>query len=419
MTSEGYMSVKEISQEINVPTTEIYKRINRKDIRTKISVLPRKKVANEMFYCCQAIQIIKDVCSNYIPKHKRHSSFQKLQTTNIFSNIVSTETTTQIEETIPQVKSHTKQYFEITAEEFKDFCCPKTESKKQEVGLWSGRHCAVYKYVYEKEIIYIGKSDANLMSRIRQHSKESKFSKYLQNVKIFYAWLPNPAFTTILETYLINKHKPKLNQSFKYDTPLYFDIPEPYWYDFDMLDVGASKYYEDGTLKYWQSIDDVVDEVMVLDKKQTFIDNIMHIRKIRDQLIDKIDVLDNLELNFIPCFDCLTTTQIREYFNISSRTMNSYCQYYSSELKLDGISTICPKDIFKKIDEISKYCKRCDWKSGRMILTLKNNKTIIIPNVGIRIFSKRAILRLAMLLKESKEANDIRLKLLQYQNQFM
>ena len=99
--------------------------------------------------------------------------------------------------------------------------------------------------------------------------------------------------------------------------------------------------------------------------------------------------------------------------------MNNCCQYYSSELKLDGISTIYPKDIFKKIDEISKYCKRCDWKSGRMILTLKNNKTIIIPNVGIRIFSKRAILRFAMLLKESKEANDIRLKLLQYQNQFM
>lgn len=89
--------------------------------------------------------------------------------------------------------------------------------------------CGIYKYVHDGEVIYIGKSDASIDARISAHAKESKFQPYLEKADIYYTLCKNPAHTTILETYLINKYKPRLNVSLKYDDNLGFEIPEPKW----------------------------------------------------------------------------------------------------------------------------------------------------------------------------------------------
>lgn len=91
------------------------------------------------------------------------------------------------------------------------------------------KRCGVYKYVCNGEIIYVGKSDRSIDTRISDHSHESKFKPFLNKCEIYYAWLPNPAFTTIFETFLINKYKPCLNYAMKYDETVPFDISEPYW----------------------------------------------------------------------------------------------------------------------------------------------------------------------------------------------
>lgn len=93
------------------------------------------------------------------------------------------------------------------------------------------RFCSIYKYVYNGEIIYIGKSDVDLWHRIKGHEKEDKFRPYLKRVKIYYFSCNNPAETTIYETYLINKYKPILNTAMKYYDTIDFNIPEPEWYD--------------------------------------------------------------------------------------------------------------------------------------------------------------------------------------------
>lgn len=101
--------------------------------------------------------------------------------------------------------------------------------------------CCVYKYVYNNNIIYVGKSDNSLRDRLNCHKKETKFQPYLSKSKIYYAWLANPAMTTILETYLINKYKPKLNVVMKYDYEIPFDIPEPLW---KLLNNSGIQYYK-------------------------------------------------------------------------------------------------------------------------------------------------------------------------------
>lgn len=96
------------------------------------------------------------------------------------------------------------------------------------------KNCLVYKYEHKGRIIYIGKSDCDFRERIRAHRKDKKFQPYLDDdLKIFYFSLPNPAFTTIYETYLINKYQPLLNEKMKYDDILFFDIPELEWHEVD------------------------------------------------------------------------------------------------------------------------------------------------------------------------------------------
>ena len=92
--------------------------------------------------------------------------------------------------------------------------------------------CAIYKYVFKGQIIYIGKSDKSFEKRIYGHSKEEKFQPYLKETRIYYFYCKNPAETTIYETYLINKYKPILNKSMKYFETMGFDIPEPDWKEF-------------------------------------------------------------------------------------------------------------------------------------------------------------------------------------------
>lgn len=69
----------------------------------------------------------------------------------------------------------------------------------------------LYKYVYNGEIIYIGKSNSNIDNRIKAHKSERKFRPYLQKAEIYVCDLPNSTETDILEKILINHYKPKLN----------------------------------------------------------------------------------------------------------------------------------------------------------------------------------------------------------------
>lgn len=93
--------------------------------------------------------------------------------------------------------------------------------------------CAVYKYVCDGEIIYVGKTDSNLFQRIYAHKSEDKFLPFIDKCEIYYSNCKNPAHTAILETYLIDKYKPKLNKAMKYDDDLGITIKEPEWLEYD------------------------------------------------------------------------------------------------------------------------------------------------------------------------------------------
>lgn len=85
----------------------------------------------------------------------------------------------------------------------------------------------VYKYVYDGEIVYIGKNDTILENRINQHRCEEKFKPYL-NSDIYYIEVANATMADVVESELIRKYKPKLNIA-KMSDWCGLEFTEPEW----------------------------------------------------------------------------------------------------------------------------------------------------------------------------------------------
>lgn len=92
----------------------------------------------------------------------------------------------------------------------------------------------VYKYVLNKEIIYIGKTDAELKTRLSNHGKPGDNINELawediNNADIYYAELANEMMTDVVESELICKYKPKYNVAKKTNWEG-LNFVEPIWY---------------------------------------------------------------------------------------------------------------------------------------------------------------------------------------------
>lgn len=87
----------------------------------------------------------------------------------------------------------------------------------------------VYKYVNEYGlIVYIGKCDKYLKSRIDSHQKDPYSDK-----KIFFARMANSVEADIMESLLINKYKPIYNEQ-KKSLGVSISFEEPEWIDYSV-----------------------------------------------------------------------------------------------------------------------------------------------------------------------------------------
>ncbi len=100
-------------------------------------------------------------------------------------------------------------------------------------------HC-VYKYVLDDEIIYIGKNDTELKSRVYSHETEKSdrlyrfFEKYGDKLKIYYTEVKNRLQADLLESFLIDKYKPSFNIAKNYEgvCSLFKGVKEPKFREF-------------------------------------------------------------------------------------------------------------------------------------------------------------------------------------------
>lgn len=139
---------------------------------------------------------------------------------------------------------------------------------------------------------------------------------------------------------------------------------------------------------------------------------IMDYRQVREEYIDRVDVLDKVKnLLLIPAMECMTMKQVADYYEVSVEAIKGTYKYHKEEFVTDGACKYRVSDIKNSIGVKYPNLKMDNTKGG-MIIEIDENTKIVVPNVGVILFPKRAILRVGMLLRDSKIAKEVRTQLL-------
>lgn len=131
---------------------------------------------------------------------------------------------------------------------------------------------------------------------------------------------------------------------------------------------------------------------------------------LRNELIARTEVLDKVKkLLLIPEMNCMTIRQVADYYEVDIDTLKKCCKRNKDEIILDGVVTKTPR-VFK--DLLKGQDVPLVQNQTNLVIQIDDNTRLEIPNRGIKCFSKRAVLRIGMLLRDSKIAQEIRTQLL-------
>lgn len=131
---------------------------------------------------------------------------------------------------------------------------------------------------------------------------------------------------------------------------------------------------------------------------------------LRNELITRTEVLDKVKkLLLIPEMNCMTIRQVADYYEVDIDTLKKCCKRNKDEIILDGVVTKTPR-VFK--DLLKGQDVPLVQNQTNLVIQINDNTRLEIPNRGIKCFSKRAVLRIGMLLRDSKIAQEVRTQLL-------
>lgn len=130
-------------------------------------------------------------------------------------------------------------------------------------------------------------------------------------------------------------------------------------------------------------------------------------RTLRDNSVGHYEVLEKVkELLLIPSFDVMTLKQVADYYEVDPHTVEMICSRNSDELNSDGV---CRK---KVKDFLNSQYVRAEKSSYTTTFVYDNGLNITMSNGGLKVFPRRAILRVGMLLRDSEVAKEVRTQLL-------
>lgn len=162
-------------------------------------------------------------------------------------------------------------------------------------------------------------------------------------------------------------------------------------------------------------------------------------KDLRDMAIERVEVLDKVKALFlVPQMMMVTTEQVADYYEVPFRTLQTCYARNKEEIDNDGTELKTSKDFNGLVglmghnvpleNPASNNCEvqMIHFESfenvkiaevvrhGRTGSTYKfsNGASIDVPNRGVRCFSKRAILRIGMLLRDSNIAKEVRTQIL-------
>lgn len=148
---------------------------------------------------------------------------------------------------------------------------------------------------------------------------------------------------------------------------------------------------------------------MRLTKEQKEQENIISDRSMRDKCVGRYDVLEKVKkLLLLPGTDLMSIDQVADYYEVSSQGIKNLYSQNREEIDGDG-TKILPRDFYNGSNEKSTSV---DIKQTSITYTFEDGQIVTINNRGLKAFSKRAVLRIGMLLQQSSVARDVRDQLL-------
>lgn len=144
-------------------------------------------------------------------------------------------------------------------------------------------------------------------------------------------------------------------------------------------------------------------------KEQVETDKIISDRKIRDRCAGHYEVLEKVKKLFLlPGTDMMSIEQVAEYYEVSPQWIKDLYTQNKSEIDSDGTEIIKRSHYDGSLLKTTSVEK----KQTSVIYTFDDGQVITINNRGLKTFSKRAVLRIGMLLQQSNVAKRVRTTLL-------
>lgn len=139
-------------------------------------------------------------------------------------------------------------------------------------------------------------------------------------------------------------------------------------------------------------------------KKET---DLINDETLRNQCIEHYEVLEKVkELFLIPGTEFMTSQQVADYYNVDIDAVQKIYQRNLVELKSDGVTLSNLNNFLNGQDVQLENLK------GKSNITYNSGYVLTIPNRGLKVFPRRAILRIGMLLRDSEIAKEVRTQLL-------
>ena len=161
-----------------------------------------------------------------------------------------------------------------------------------------------------------------------------------------------------------------------------------------------------------------------------------------EQVVSHIEVLDKVKhLLTIPGTDTMTTRQVADYYGVEIDTVRRVYQRHKNEIDADGVMMKKAEDFLnrpqddrltepkvqpKVVDKLTEPKVQLGGSAAAFPQVQVQNTTdfcklviwpefgaeIKVSNRGIRVFSRRAVLRIGMLMPSSRVATEVRTQLL-------
>lgn len=148
---------------------------------------------------------------------------------------------------------------------------------------------------------------------------------------------------------------------------------------------------------------------MRLTKEQKEQENIISDRSMRDKCVGRFDVLEKVKkLLLLPGTDLMSIDQVADYYEVSSQGIKNLYSQNREEIDGDG-TKLLPRDFYNRSNEKSTSV---DIKQTSVTYTFEDGQIVTINNRGLKAFSKRAVLRIGMMLQQSSVAREVRNQLL-------